>query len=933
MDTSLPDTDLDALLKRKEWLQRLASHLVRDEARADDLVAEVWHAALVSRGVQSSLGGWARGVMQKAARMSHRSERNRKRREREAAADEAVHPEASGLEFFELQRAVANELARLPDTYRDVLILRYWDDLPPRAIAKRLAIPIATVRTRHARAVEKLRERLDAELGGRRAWALALVPFAARREGTLSAGGTALVALRCAATLLVIAAGMAAVRATVGNQANGESEARAPLARSPVPAFVRSATPVAGSHATPNHGPEYIESTRTRVAVVPEDETPPLPFGVLAISVSSTANGRRVPGAAVSVLRRDDGESASVHGYETSFADHKGEISVDVLCGVPLLVRANDWSSGNGSNFAIVEPLAAGETSGVEIAIATEEDLVFWGRALGVDSHPLPGWNVQLLEGSSWSVNEKGRIPPDVHELEAETATDDAGLFSFRAASWRWPMVWIEGPSGASALVEVVAGFDAPERAREIRLSAVAELHGRVVDGLGRALDGFDVELGTDVGRWLRPDRTHFDEGSGEIVYRAESTADGFRARGLPAGVPLQVFLLRDGERVHRRGEVVELAPGERRELVLALRGSACIAGVAVDEAGAPASDLDVWLVEPSGYDSELLNRHEPFAVARTDSEGRFAFDDLAPGRWWVGPAPRSAEVVRTDPGMRDRPDSAWAMPRVHEAEIESADARVDLRIIVERGLYLRGRVVGPDGDPVPLAVVRATSGGITLAADVRDGAFELGPVDSGTWRLRADGSDGGLLASSIEVEASPGGASVVLRLTLGCRLRGVVVRAPSAPPTAARVQLSIVGTNAPDAWGYDLGGGTAVGVFERGNLASGAYSIRASTDDGYFGDLDVTLRPGQVRDDLVVVVAPAATLELRASDDGKGRCWQVQSAGELVAWGFVVGEARTAVPAGRLVLEHWPRGLNEPERTRLELDLAQGEVQRIVLD
>src|SRR5262249_33904766 len=53
---------------------------------------------------------------------------------------------------------VAAEIERLPDPYRTTLILRHYERLPGRVIAKRLGIPIGTVTMRLSRRHRMLRE-------------------------------------------------------------------------------------------------------------------------------------------------------------------------------------------------------------------------------------------------------------------------------------------------------------------------------------------------------------------------------------------------------------------------------------------------------------------------------------------------------------------------------------------------------------------------------------------------------------------------------------------------------------------------------------------------------------------------------------------------------------------------------------------------------
>ncbi|APW63448.1 sigma-70 family RNA polymerase sigma factor [Paludisphaera borealis] len=104
-----------------------------------------------------SIGSWLYGV---AARVSARARveaAKRRKREREhvqLAVVPALDDEASrGL-------AIQEEVLRLPDRYRSVVVLCYWESLTHEQAAARLACPIGTVRSRVARARELLRRRL-----------------------------------------------------------------------------------------------------------------------------------------------------------------------------------------------------------------------------------------------------------------------------------------------------------------------------------------------------------------------------------------------------------------------------------------------------------------------------------------------------------------------------------------------------------------------------------------------------------------------------------------------------------------------------------------------------------------------------------------------------------------------------------------------------
>jgi RNA polymerase sigma-70 factor (ECF subfamily) len=79
--------------------------------------------------------------------------------------DFAVIDEQAGKEIdtVELKRA-RDAIDRMDATYRDVLVLRFTEDLPPREIAKILGLSENVVSVRLHRGIKMLRDRLDQKL-------------------------------------------------------------------------------------------------------------------------------------------------------------------------------------------------------------------------------------------------------------------------------------------------------------------------------------------------------------------------------------------------------------------------------------------------------------------------------------------------------------------------------------------------------------------------------------------------------------------------------------------------------------------------------------------------------------------------------------------------------------------------------------------------
>lgn len=181
------------LLQHTSALRALARRLVRDADTAEGLVQSTWVRALEHRPrLGRGLGAWLGTVLRNEARQQHRSARRRGRRERSVARDERVPSAAEVNERLAVQREVLEAVESLQPAFREVVWLRWFEELPPREIAARLGLPRSTVKTRLERANVELRTKLDARHGGdRSAWMPALAAFAWPGVGATAAAGSA----------------------------------------------------------------------------------------------------------------------------------------------------------------------------------------------------------------------------------------------------------------------------------------------------------------------------------------------------------------------------------------------------------------------------------------------------------------------------------------------------------------------------------------------------------------------------------------------------------------------------------------------------------------------------------------------------------------------------------------------------------------------
>jgi len=170
----------EALLQHASSIKRLARRLVGDADEAEDLVQDTWSAALAFRpATDRSLRPWLATVLRNFARRSQRRAAARPVSDAEAVLGSAVDADPSDTcEGIEAARLLTEEVGRLPEPYRSALYLRYYQDLSPTDIARRLGLPPATVRSQLKRGLERLRERLDGRFDGNPgAWSVLLLPL------------------------------------------------------------------------------------------------------------------------------------------------------------------------------------------------------------------------------------------------------------------------------------------------------------------------------------------------------------------------------------------------------------------------------------------------------------------------------------------------------------------------------------------------------------------------------------------------------------------------------------------------------------------------------------------------------------------------------------------------------------------------------------
>ena len=755
------------------YLRRLARRLVSNDHDADDLVQEVMLSALEHPPQHLiRFRGWLRVATIHAASRLFRRNSSRLRREERAANSEAVRSTSDRFEEVDFHADLERRVLRLGEPYREVVAMRYLDDLPILEIAHRLERPTGTVRCQLKRGLDRLRSDMDRRYGSRRAWAaLALgLPREATRV-TLVSG---------AAGLVVLALGVGV--AVLGGRLPGE--------RTVVP----SSAPISTALAAEPIARHDAAARRTeRVALAP------LPaLGALQLVAFTAGSGEPVADLDVLVER--------VAGVDGALGASEGE---------PFWTRTD----GNGARrLAELAPGTwrltpeRGPAREVEVVPAEARIVSFplppaqplGGRVVDQRGEPVAGCEVLLslpgrMDGyrvhaitgpdgafhvsaaaeeawilackSGWYTSKPLALATVARRTEAELElqiTWPAALLSgtVRDAEGRpapfarvrvdgihysRPAAILAGVRGVPPANETIADAEgrfclAKDRSPSNRVVVVAEGHAPLV----RLTDGFEdrsEQLDLVLPRPARASGKLFDEAGAPCANTllvlepleelsvlpprtSRTDADGAWALGeLAPGAYRLRCTAADGSSTC---EELLLAEGEERVLESILGRAHTLRGRLVDASGGPLAGWTIVLedqVEAWERLRRCFSDSEPeLRRTRTDEDGRFSFGACVATRY------TARAHVRPEPGSAPRARRLGLLPGPVEHVLRVGGGEPSGRIL--------GRILAPRGDLRDAQVTlrsRDVPETLRAAVDARTGAFEFDGLAASPCFLRVD--------------------------------------------------------------------------------------------------------------------------------------------------------------------------------------------------
>jgi RNA polymerase sigma-70 factor, ECF subfamily len=144
--------------------------ILNSQDDAEDIVQETLsHAFLNLKQLRdpAKLGFWLRGINRNLSlNLLRRHARTKEERlaTGQMSALEAPHATTSQTGPVKVADGIMRAVDSLPEQFREVLVLRYWEKLSNDEISARLGIPAGTVRSRMARADRMLTQKLTSML-------------------------------------------------------------------------------------------------------------------------------------------------------------------------------------------------------------------------------------------------------------------------------------------------------------------------------------------------------------------------------------------------------------------------------------------------------------------------------------------------------------------------------------------------------------------------------------------------------------------------------------------------------------------------------------------------------------------------------------------------------------------------------------------------
>ncbi|MCP3978090.1 MAG: hypothetical protein GY716_01995 [bacterium] len=493
------------------------------------------------------------------------------------------------------------------------------------------------------------------------------------------------------------------------------------------------------------------------------------------------------------------------------------------------------------------EGYAPGETSagdleprktvrGVELTLQRGRRVI--GRVVDESGHPVPDAKLTLKratpkrggmmmmmggdDGPSFSGESDGSgefaivgVPTGTFDLDGQ-----------RSGFARGEMAAIEVPEEADEVVD----------AGELVLKDGVAIQGRVTDSDGQPIEGTKVYIESKSAPMM-----FMGEGQGPEPDALTDPAGWFEVRDLTEGKAYTFSLRRSGY-VEAKARGIEAPNADPVEV--SMDPASNISGLVLTaEDGTPIAGAEVVLsrrqtIEMGGNMMMTMMMED----TTTDSEGRFVFEDQAPGKISLRGVATGYQEAKRD-----------------NVEVPKGEDLEGVELPLDAGAFVQGRVYAPDGRPMPGARVQLAGDGggpFRMMGQEADGNgfYRLEGLEPGAQSVEAHHDDYPRAVKDIEVE--PGVNALDLHFEGGVEVSGRVVSTSGEGIPDASARLAPKGRF----WGGPATTTDGQGNFKIPGVQNGDYDLLVQAE-GYAGS--------EGTEEIKVEGEPVLGLEIRLDAGG----------------------------------------------------------------
>ncbi len=676
------------------------------------------------------------------------------------------------------RRAVLNAVLGLAEPYRETLLLRFYEGLPPREIARRMDARIDTVSSRLRRGLAEVRARLQSPEDSQ-STVLSLIPFAVGGDPSTLGFATnvawKVIAMNTKAKVTIAACVLVATGAAVFQGLKRESPDSSETVTSPdtkdlePPAIVGSGS---------------IDSTAR--PIVREDAASPLPEPQGAASTLATgglvlhAKYERdgAPAARVMIAVTCSGDPNPYASTRHVLTDSNGEVRLDELPVGSVLVQCSLAQAHLRSKIL--------RDQTVEENLSIPPGGLVEGIVLDTERHPVSGAGIYLT----------GMILDSESEGAIVTESDASGRFSIRDVNEiQYVGARLEGRA-PSPLLQVFTGPGQTIAVELVLGSSPGVLEGGVETSEGEKIANARVRLDPKRDRSLG-----FPKQMDSVPYRVTADSAGrFRIADLAPG-RYELQTASPGRAVAT--QPVEIVAGGVTRVLSRLLKSGRLVGTVKTSGGDP--------VERAAIHSKDFGGSLDTFFIRSDAYGAFAIDSMPLGEIEV--------FVESTAGNLER------------SLVFASGEETRFDAVIASGLSIRGRIVDDLGAPLAGLPLMATRLGPKMAIESattdQAGAFEVKNLSPGRYDLEVYPKNGGTFMSHAEHGVEAGASDVLITLPRSSlpsvRLVGRVVDPRGNPVAGAEYDFQRSGTKGSSGILFTA---APSGAIDAGPVPPGEYSV-----------------------------------------------------------------------------------------------------------